>query len=113
MAVYVVNMVVYAHVDFEQTFILANDSDESLLNLTGYSVSAKMKRYGSSSNATKNFTAAITNASAGQVKLSLGDDETASLSPGKYYYDILLTNPSGNKTRVVEGEVLVKKAVTR
>lgn len=112
MAVYVVNMVVYAHVDFEQTFILANDSDESLLNLTGYSVSSKLKRYGSSATS-KSFTAAITNASAGQVKLSLSDAETAEITPGRYYYDILLTNPSGVKTRVVEGEVIVKKAVTR
>jgi hypothetical protein len=38
---------------------------------------------------------------------------TEDLKPGKYFYDVNITSPSGVTTRVIEGQVLVKKSVTR
>ena len=37
---------------------------------------------------------------------------TINLKAGKYFYDVLL-NSGSNVERVIEGEVLVKRAVTR
>ena len=48
----------------------------------------------------------------GKVRISMAAGTTINLKAGKYFYDLLLN--SGSKVeRVLEGEVLVKKAVTR
>ena len=111
MAVYSVNLTIYTGTDFEQSFILANDSDETVLNLNGYTVASKMKRHARSLTSI-NLNAAIVNVITGKIKLSLSSAETSNLKTGRYYYDIVLTK-NGLKDRVVEGEVFVKKAVTR
>ena len=49
----------------------------------------------------------------GRVQLTITAAVTATLKPGKYFYDLLLNSPTGKTTRAVEGTVLVKKAVTR
>jgi hypothetical protein len=112
MAVFVSNLIIHTGTDFEQTFLLANEIDERRLILSGYSVVSKMKRYPKSSTSIS-FTCSITDANAGRVRLSLTSAETAALKPGRYYYDVVITDSSSKKTRVVEGEVFVKKAVTR
>ena len=111
MAVYSVNLILYTGTDFEQSFILANDFDETVLNLNGYTVSSKMKKHPTSLTSI-NLNAAIVSFISGKVKLSLSAAQTANLKPGRYYYDIVLTK-NAIKDRVVEGEVIVKKAVTR
>lgn len=111
MAVYTVNLIIHTGTTFEQTFVLANDSNESIFNLTGYSVVSKMKKHGGSSSSV-NLNASISDVTGGRVKLSLTPAQSEILSPGRYYYDIVLIK-NGTNDRVVEGEVFVKKAVTR
>lgn len=111
MAVYTTNLVIHTGTTFEQTFILANSSNDSLLNLTGYGVVSKMKKHGGSSNST-NLNASVADAAGGRVRLALSSTETSNLTPGRYYYDIVLIK-NGSNDRVVEGEVFIKKAVTR
>lgn len=111
MAVYTTNIIIYTGTNFEQTFILADDPGENLLNLSGYSVISKMKKHGTSSTATS-FSTTITDVPGGRIRLSLTPAQTTQLSPGRYYYDLLL-HKDNNTTRVIEGEVIVKKSVTR
>jgi len=111
MAVYTVNLIIHTGTDFEQTFVLANNSNESLLNLTGYTLVSKMKSHGESSSST-NLNPTVIDANGGRVRLSLASAATSNLTPGRYYYDIILIK-SGINDRVVEGEIFVKKAVTR
>jgi hypothetical protein len=111
MAVYTTNLIIHTGTTFEQTFVLANSSNESLLNLTGYSVVSKMKKHGTSSNST-NLNASVSDATGGRVRLTLSASQTTDLTPGRYYYDIVLIK-NGTNDRVVEGDVFVKKAVTR
>ena len=110
MAVYSVNLVIHTGTDFEQTFVLADDSNAAL-NLSSYTVSSKMKRHGGSSSSV-DLNASVSDATGGRVKLSLSDTQSYTLNPGRYYYDIVITK-SGVTDRVVEGEVIVKKSVTR
>ena len=42
----------------------------------------------------------------------MGAQDTAALSPGRYYYDLILYR-NGENTRIIEGDVIVKLAVTR
>lgn len=109
MAVYTTNLIIYTGTDFTQTFILGDNFGS--LNLTGYSVVMKMKKHGDSVSST-NITTLITNAAIGRIKVSLVPAQTSILKPGRYYYDLVLIK-DGTNTRVIEGDVIVKKSVTR
>jgi hypothetical protein len=111
MAVYISNIIVYTHTDFEQVYVLENEDGNDRLNLTGYDGTAQYRRYPGTTP--YNFTVTFTNRPLGKVKISLSDTETASITPGKYSFDLRLVKPDGSKIRVVEGQMTVKKAVTR
>ena len=53
------------------------------------------------------------NASGGKIRVGLTTSETASLKPGRFMYDVLITDAQGEVTRVLEGSVLVREGVTR
>ena len=97
--------------DFTTT-VTVTDSSDSAVNLTGFSVAAQIRKTFLSSSATA-FTASISNASAGEITISLTDSQTTSLEAGRYVYDVLITASGGTKTRVVEGQVTVNPSVTR
>ena len=53
------------------------------------------------------FTTTIT-VLTGKIQLDMSSDITKDIEPGRYYYDILLSNTNtGMKTRVIEGMVLM------
>ena len=109
MAVYTSNIVIHTGTDFEQVFVLADESGPFELN--GYTGIAKMKRTGSSLTSTS-FTTTVTDIFNGKIKIALTALETRDLSPGRYLYDLLLYR-DGETLKVVEGEVIIKKSVTR
>jgi|TARA_B100001996_G_C18542775_1_gene547600 hypothetical protein len=111
MAVYTTNLTIYTGTNFDQVFVLANDVDDSAFNLTGYTGISKIKRRPGSLTATS-FTTSFTDVTAGKVKISLSSEQTSALSPGRYYYDILLSM-GGENTKVIEGDVIIKKSITR
>jgi len=111
--VYTSNIVIYASTDFEQTFVLEDTVSNSALNLENYIGSAQFRKYKSSSLA-GTFLTQVTNGGLGKIRVELSAEQTKSLKPGKYFYDLNITNTlTGEKTRVVEGTVLVKQAITR
>jgi hypothetical protein len=72
-----------------------------------------MRKWSGSSSYTS-FTASIVNPStAGEILITLTDDQTLVLKPGRHVYDIVITDGGGLKTRVIEGMVLVTEGVTR
>lgn len=109
MAVYTNNLIIHTGTDFEQTFVLADESGP--FELDGYTGIAKMKKTGSSSTSTS-FTTRTTDASRGRILIALTATETRDLSPGRYLYDLILYR-DGENVKVLEGEVIVKKSVTR
>lgn len=111
-AVYVNNIVINAGSDFSQTFSLEETDTNSALDLTGYTVSAQMRKYAGSSTAITFSTSVTSPASLGKIIISLTSAQTVDLKPGRYVYDIVITRNS-IKTRVIEGMVLVREGVTR
>lgn len=109
MAIYTSNIVIHTGTDFEQVFVLEDESGPFELN--GYTGIAKMKRTGSSLTSTS-FTTTVTDIFGGKIKIALTALETRDLTPGKYLYDLILYK-NGETVRVVEGEVFIKKSVTR
>jgi hypothetical protein len=112
-AVYVNNLVIDSGSDFSQTFTLEESETNSGLNLTGYSVDSQMRKWAGSSSAISFTTNIEFPSTAGKINLSLTSDQTKSIKPGRYVYDILITDSFGIKTKVIEGMVLVREGVTR
>ena len=111
MAVFNTNLVIHTGTDFEQTFVLEDDRSNSAKNLEGYTGCAKLKKF-PESVAINTFNFAFSNRELGKIRISMTDANTKNLSAGKYYYDVLLNDGSAVE-RVIEGQVIVKKTVTR
>tara|TARA_B100001939_G_scaffold2589_1_gene2452 strand:+ start:710 stop:1042 length:333 start_codon:yes stop_codon:yes gene_type:complete len=97
--------------DFTTT-VTVTDSNGDAVSLAGYSAAAQIRKSYSSSTST-DFTTSISNASGGEITITLSDTQTAALEAGRYLYDVLITASGGDKTRVVEGQVTVNPSVTR
>ena len=110
-APFALNLSVNTSTSFDQSFTLTND-DGSALNLTGYTILAQIRKHSSSSTAVSFATTSV-EPTTGVLKLSLDPSDTTDLKPGRYVYDIVLTDTSSVKTRVVEGSVIVSKTVSR
>jgi hypothetical protein len=94
------------------TVLDLKDAAGGILNLSGYSVAAQLRKSYYSSTAT-DFTMTISDAGAGQITMAMSSANTANVTPGRYVYDILLTSGSGVKTRIIEGIITVLPSVTR
>ena len=111
-AVYVSNLVINAGSDFSQTFNLVESDDSGPLNLSGFTVAAQFRKHAGSSSKHV-FTTNLLNATGGELLISLSASASNVPKPGRYVYDIVITNAGGEKTRVVEGSVLLREGVTR
>jgi len=111
-AVYVSNIVINQGSDFSQVFNLADPSNESI-DLTDYVFTAQMRKHAGSSVSTNLNPTVVIPSSDGTVRITLTDVQTSALKPGRYVYDILITDPTGIKTRAVEGSAIVREGVTR
>jgi hypothetical protein len=93
------------------TSINITDTDDSAIDLTGYTGVAQMRKHYTSSNAVS-FTVS-TVPSEGALTLSLTAAATANIVAGRYVYDVELTDQNGVVSRIVEGIVTVTPNVTR
>jgi hypothetical protein len=112
-AVYVHNLVINAGSDFSQSFTLEESDTNSPLNLTSSSVESQMRKWSGSSNAVTFYTEIVSPPTSGTIILSLTDTQTSILKPGRYVFDVLVTDQYGIKNRLIEGMVLVREGVTR
>ena len=107
----IANIFIDQGADFSIT-VDVSDANGNQLNLTGYTAAAQMRKTYESSSVSETFTTSIA-AADGQVTLSLTDTVTTALSPGRYVYDLVVTDGSSISTRVVEGQAIVTPGVTR
>tara|TARA_Y100000004_G_scaffold158530_1_gene184864 strand:- start:1945 stop:2277 length:333 start_codon:yes stop_codon:yes gene_type:complete len=107
----IANIFIDQGTDFSIT-VDVTDSAGNVLDLTGYSAAAQIRKTYSSSNVSQTFTSSHNNAG-GAVTLSLNDTQTTALEAGRYVYDLNITSAGGVTTRVVEGQAVVTPGVTR
>jgi hypothetical protein len=93
------------------TTIDVTDEEGNLVDLTGFTGAAQMRKHYTSVTSTS-FTVSI-NASLGAVSLIMTANVTNSIAPGRYVYDCELTDTTGTVSRLVEGIVTVTPGVTR
>ena len=91
--------------------LLFKDSSSNAINLTGFTVAAQVWE---ETRTTKyaDFSVTYTDRTAGSVKISLTDTQTATFTPEVLKYDVLLTNGSGEKEYYLEGTIFVSEGYT-
>ena len=94
------------------------DKNDAVKNLTGHTVTAKMKKnYNSDSSDTTDFTTLVSSPTTGVASMSLTNTQTNALKIGKYVYDVELSFvDSASATiveRVLEGRIQVTPSVTK
>lgn len=94
-----------------ETTIDITDEDGNVINITGYTAAAQMRRHYSSVSY-YSFTTAVSG-STGQVTLSMTANTTTGISAGRYVYDCELTDAANVTSRIIEGIVTVTPNVTR
>jgi spermidine/putrescine-binding protein len=79
-------------------------------NLSGYTASSKMRKshYATTANT---ITTVISDASNGEITLSITAANTGLLTPGRYVYDVV-TVGGGVTQRMIEGIIVVNPGVT-
>lgn len=83
------------------------------LDLTGYTAASQMRKSYNSSIG-YNLNAVITNPTQGKIRLELTSEYSRTIPPGRYLYDVEITSvSSGEKTRVVEGIVIINPEITK
>ena len=91
--------------------IIFKDSTNTAINLTGYTVEAQVWEE-TRSIKYADWTIAYTDRSAGTVDISLTDTQTATFLPDNLKYDVLLTNPTGEKEYYLEGDIFMIEGYT-
>ena len=111
MSIYVRNLSINTHSDFSEDLELFQSNSIDRVNLTGHTAQSQMRKHPDSSTA-HDFIVGITSAADGKITLSMTDDTTAGIKPGRYMYDILLTKPSGDKEIALEGMIIVRAGIS-
>ena len=112
MAVFSTNLIVYTHTDFEQTFLLEDNQSNSAKNLTGFTGTARFKRQIQDLSDPTAFNLSFPNRELGKIRIGLTATQSALVTPGKYFYEILLNDGNDVIERVIEGTMIVKQPVT-
>ncbi len=105
----ITNLVIEKGTDFEATFNLF-DPDESATVFSGLTTTYASIRKFPEATSYEEFTKTIT-AGTGTIKLNLTSEQTARLSAGRNYFDIILTI-EGKKTKVIKGTAIVEESVS-
>jgi hypothetical protein len=92
--------------------IVLDDIYGNNYNLNDLTAHSQMRRSYYSSNGAVTFSTSI-DVAASTISLSLPANTTSNLIPGRYVYDINISDNSGNVVRVLEGIIDVSPSVTR
>ncbi len=116
MAVYISNIVIEQGYDFNTIYELSDALTDGPMNITGYGITAQLRKSYSSSSAVS-FTSSIVDSANGVIKIELSKEQTALLRPGRHVYDIAI-QPGGlesnsDRSKAIEGMALVRPGVTK
>ena len=118
MAVYTSNLAMTTDSDFSQIFTLENAETNSPTNLTGFTIAATIRKHPAAKRG-EAFQATIINATGGKIRLGMSGIFSRKLADegffrtGRYVYDVVVTDAASERTKVLEGTVLVNIGVTK
>ena len=118
MAVYTSNLSLTTDSDFSQIFTLENAETNSPTNLTGFTIASSIRKHPAAKRG-EGFEATIINAAAGKIRLGMSGIKSRQLADegffrtGRYVYDVVVMDAASERTKVLEGTVLVNIGVTK
>ena len=98
---------------FNNVINLTDDLTNASINTTNYTVTSQLRRSYYSANAAANITCTITNASNGEITLSMTAGQTANIKPGRYVFDVKTADENNVVSRVLEGIINILPQVTK
>lgn len=104
MAVPAVNLTIDKGVTFSTSIKVKQDG--SPINLSGYTLSAKMRKHYSATTYYP-FTAVSPSPTTGVVNIGMASTITSTIPTGRYVYDLIITYAQ-TTIKVVEGTIIVK-----
>ena len=93
--------------------VLTLQENGSAMSLSGYSAASQFRSTHESSTVVGTITSTVSNASAGQITLSMTATQTGAIDEGIYVYDVEITSGAGAVTRIMQGKVTLTPQVTR
>ena len=93
---------------FSQDIIF--QEDDTYINLEGYTAKSQIRPFLGSKELTAEITCTVI-PEQGKVNLSLTSEQTYSIKPGKYYYDLLLYKEE-TVTYYLKGKFIIEKTIT-
>lgn len=96
--------------DFRITIELFDEDNDPLTALVNYDFYATMRKMYSTLKVA-DFTIEKDGVN-GTITLTLADDITTDLKPGKYQYDVLMKKTTGEMSKVVEGLAFIVDTIT-
>ena len=105
------NITIDQDADFTETLTI-KDSTDTVVDLTGQTITSKLRKTHLSSSATS-FTTVAVSATDGTCSITLTDTVTSALSEGRYVWDLTTTDSSGLITRRIEGRATITPSVSR
>lgn len=105
----ITNIVIEKGTHFEATFNLF-DPDQSASVLIGLTTTYASIRKHPTSTSYEEFSKTITSGN-GTIKLTLTPEQTANLTSGRNYFDVVLTLNS-KKIKVIKGTIMVEESVS-
>jgi hypothetical protein len=119
-APYQVNISIGAGTGFAQEFSIANP-DGSPVVITGFKFFGNLAKHPTAIDAIAStsgsmvydyfpFTTRIVNGNSGVYEISMSPGDTAKLQEGKYVYNVVMQDSSGDKTSVISGLAFVDVA---
>ena len=97
---------------FNNIINLTDDVTNTPIDISGYTITSQMRRSYYSANISANITCTLSNVANGEVVMSMTPANTANIKPGRYVFDVITTDSSNNKNRVLEGIITVTPSVT-
>lgn len=98
---------------FNKVITLRDSNTNAILNVSGYSVSGQLRKSFYSANASGNLTCTITDATNGEITISMSSSNTSNIKSGKYLFDIKAVDANNTTSRILEGIVIVTPQITR
>ena len=118
MAVYTSNLSLTTDSDFSQIFTLENAETNSPTNLTGFTIASSIRKHPAAKRG-EGFEATIINASAGKIRLGMSGVKSRKLADEGFFrtgwdvYDVVIADSASERTKVLEGTVLVNIGITK
>ena len=95
-----------------QAEISLEDNDKQPFNLTNYHPRSIVIKHNQSKVPSIEFDCIISNYLSGKIFIALTNEQTLTLSPGNYIYDVILEDNNGQKYTIIEGNVFVSSKIT-